>query len=251
MQDEIKRIEKAYQERDESGISSSFSYDNPAFLFHMQERERVILNSLKNSGIFLSNKDILEVGCGTGHILHRFVEFGARKASGIELMPNRVALANKNYPSLDIRQGNAASLPYPDNSFDLVTQFMCISSVHDADTREKIAREMWRVLKPGGAFLSYDLRPIVPVYGTFRAILGKIRRLFYTPVASSTPTLIKPLSLNEIRQWNLPGKIIVKKISLSFHWAVVARYSRFLAEMLAHAPWLLSSLLVIIKKPVE
>jgi len=247
--DEIERIQKAYTERDASKASAIYSYENPAFLFHMQERERAILSALRHSGFTLPGKSVLEVGCGTGHILQRFIEFGAARATGVELMENRVAIANQNYPALDIKQGNAAELPYADNTFDVVTQFMCISSVHDPLIREKIAREMWRVLKPDGIFLSYDLRPIIHVYGSIRAMLGWMRRLVYTPAPTAHVTPIIPLGIKEVHDWKLGGHIKSCKVSLIFRLANTARYSRFLAEMLALAPWLRSATLIILKKP--
>ena len=54
---------------------------------------------------------------------------------------------------------NAAELPFPDGEFDLVTHFTCLSSVLDPGLRAAIAAEMWRVVRPGGVVLSFDMRP--------------------------------------------------------------------------------------------
>jgi SAM-dependent methyltransferase len=51
---------------------------------------------------------------------------------------------------------NAVRLEFPEASFDLVHQSTVFSSILDADVRMQIAREMLRVLKPGGSVLWYD-----------------------------------------------------------------------------------------------
>lgn len=175
---ETDRIRAEYTRRDRLGLSRIYSYSNPAFVFHMQEREWAVLRLLRSEKIKLDGVSVLEVGCGSGHILQRFLEFGARRVAGIDLMESRVETAKRSYPHLHLAVGNGAQLPYPNDSFDLVAQFMCLSSVLDPAMREQIADEMWRVLRPGGTMLSYDLRPFplivrvscLPYYG-FRRLL--------------------------------------------------------------------------------
>ena len=251
MVSEVERIRRAYQDRDNSGVTAFFAYTNPAFAFHMQEREWAILRALREHNISLNGAKILEVGCGTGHVLQRFVEFGAVDAWGLELMENRASIAKRRYPNLHIQRGNASALPYPDGAFDMVMQFMCVSSVLDTALRKEIAREMWRVLRPGGTFLSYDLRPFTTIYTRTRALLGMVKRFFVKSKKQLeghiTPT--KPLSLAEIRSWQLGVEPAIYKVSLDFRLARIALYSRLAADMLALMPWLRTSHLIILRKP--
>ena len=76
---------------------------------------------------------VLEVGCGSGYFLHRLYEYGAAHAAGIDLMDDRVAQGRERYPTLELVAGDASELPWDDGSFDVVTQFTCLSSVLDAD----------------------------------------------------------------------------------------------------------------------
>jgi len=47
-------------------------------------------------------------------------------------------------------------LPFSDGSFDLVLQFLLFTSVLSLALREQIAKEISRVLVPGGRFLWFD-----------------------------------------------------------------------------------------------
>jgi SAM-dependent methyltransferase len=76
--------------------------------------------------------------------------------AGIELRPEPVAIARYLSPNIDVRCGNAAQIPWPDASFELVCQYTVFSSILDPQMRRQIAAEMNRVLRPGGAVLWYD-----------------------------------------------------------------------------------------------
>jgi demethylmenaquinone methyltransferase/2-methoxy-6-polyprenyl-1,4-benzoquinol methylase len=52
--------------------------------------------------------------------------------------------------NVDYVQANAEELPFPDNSFDLITIAFGLRNVTDKD---KALRSMYRILKPGGRLL--------------------------------------------------------------------------------------------------
>lgn len=236
---EIDRIKKVYVERDNRGLSRQYTYNNPAFIFHVQEREREILKVLRDNQFNLDGKKILEVGCGTGHILNRFLEFGAKDVWGIELIKKRVVEAQQLYPRIHITEGDASHLPYENNSFDLVMQFMCLSSVLDQAMRYKIALEMWRVLKPGGAVLWYDLCPLLkPLEGTIQ---------FYNHRALSTP--IRKIPLNEVNNLFPNGISWHKKVSLILKLGNLSSKSYLLSYLFSLCPIFRTHYLVFIKKP--
>src|SRR2546425_1473338 len=84
---------------------------------------------------------------------------GARpqNLAGIELLPERVAETVELCPkAIKVHQGNAATLQFPDKTFDVVMQSTVFTSILDARMKEELASEMCRVLKPDGSILWYD-----------------------------------------------------------------------------------------------
>ena len=106
----------------------------------------------------LHELDILDVGCGSGGDLVRLVGHDADPARihGIDLRPDVLATARRRLPSVELLVANAAELPHPDRSMDLVLQSTVLSSILDAGLRTRIAAEMMRVVRPKGLIVSYD-----------------------------------------------------------------------------------------------
>lgn len=64
---EVERIKKVYKKRKSKQKYNLYSYFNKANLYFVQSRERIILDLLKKFNFLrLSDKKILDVGCGTG-----------------------------------------------------------------------------------------------------------------------------------------------------------------------------------------
>lgn len=91
---------------------------------------------------------LLDVGCGTGEHLHRAVDSGLQ-AFGVEPAPAMLAVARRNVPTAETKQGVATELPYGDGQFDLVIMVEVLRYLDRADI-EKALNEARRVLKPGG-----------------------------------------------------------------------------------------------------
>ncbi len=249
---EAKRIREEYVRRDNLGLTNVYKYSNPTFLFHMQEREWGIIETLRRQNIAIDQCIVLEVGCGTGHILERWIEFGAGVAVGIDLMIGRLLRGHQRYPNLPLLQGNGAELPFASEVFDMVLQFTCLSSVLDPSARARIADEMWRVLRPGGIIVSYDLRDyslLIRMLSSVSASFQRARRLWKEPEACQKPTPIEPLSLQEINRLFGKGSISCRSTSLHFRLASIARFSHLLAWTLGRLPCLRSHHLAIIRKP--
>jgi SAM-dependent methyltransferase len=114
---------------------------------------------------------VLDVGCGRGLVAvaaARRVPEG--RVTGIDLWQAK-DLAGNNPEAiranaeaagvaerLSVDTGDARALPYADASFDVVASMTAIHNIPDAEGRMKAIDEAWRVTKPGGQILIFDIR---------------------------------------------------------------------------------------------
>ena len=99
--------------------------------------------------------DVLELGCGTGFFLLNLMQEGlALRGHLSDLSPGMVDVAVRNGTALgldvDGRVADGESLPYDDNSMDLVVGHAVLHHIPDV---EQALREVIRVLRPGGRFV--------------------------------------------------------------------------------------------------
>ncbi|MGH8005019.1 MAG: class I SAM-dependent methyltransferase [Limisphaerales bacterium] len=140
-------------------MTERFAFYQPDVVFFRHCLERELAAFFRKKGMLdITDKIILDVGCGWGSWLLLFLSWGARPENlfGIDLLPERVEIARHRLPKSEIVLGRAESLLWPSDSFDLILQFTVFSSVLSPATREEIAKEIWRVLRPGGYFISFD-----------------------------------------------------------------------------------------------
>ena len=159
---EVQRIRSVYHEYACHGLGNSkWSSSNPGNEAIIRERNQKILDFLLNAGFLpLSERRILDVGCGTGGVLAMFNEWGAKPNNlfGVDLLPERVQRAQAKYPDFSFQLANAESLPFTDGNFDLVVLFTVFTSILDPSMATNIAREIARILRRAGAILWYDFR---------------------------------------------------------------------------------------------
>jgi SAM-dependent methyltransferase len=90
---------------------------------------------------------VLDIGCGVGSFLRLVAERGAR-AFGLDASAALIDFARQRLPEADLRVGDMESLPYQDDTFDLVTGF---NSFFFANDIVAAVQEAGRVAKPGAA----------------------------------------------------------------------------------------------------
>jgi ubiquinone/menaquinone biosynthesis C-methylase UbiE len=99
--------------------------------------------------------DVLDVAVGTGRNL-AFYPDGVR-LTGVDFSPAMLELARvraaEQGREIDLREGDAQALPFPDTAFDTVVCTLGLCGF--PDERAAIA-EMFRVLRPGGTLLLLD-----------------------------------------------------------------------------------------------
>lgn len=93
---------------------------------------------------------LLDAGCGSGVAVALATQRGA-DVSGLDAAPGLIAIARKRAPHADLRVGDLESLPFPDDTFDVVTG---INSFQYTSDRIAALHEAKRVARPGGLIAS-------------------------------------------------------------------------------------------------
>ncbi|WP_046864774.1 class I SAM-dependent methyltransferase [Microvirga massiliensis] len=116
----------------------------------------------------LRNKQVLDVGCGTGALSRSLASLGARM---VGLDPSRESLAatRRSTPQVGLVQGRAESLPFMDSAFDVV---VFLNSLHHVppDLMAASLREAARTTRPEG--LTIVIEPLPE--GTFFNALKEV-----------------------------------------------------------------------------
>ena len=193
---EVERIKEAYERRKTKDKRGLYSYFNQGNLYIVQQRERALIDVLRQLEVKdLSDKRMLDVGCGSGGSLREFIKYGAKPENlyGIDLLWERIEKARQLSPSIDFRCGDASNLPYEGDFFDMVTQFTVFTSVLDSGMKEKIASEMLRVLKADGTIIWYDYYINNPWNPDVKGVKKKeIQKLFPNCVLSLKRVTLAP-----------------------------------------------------------
>jgi ubiquinone/menaquinone biosynthesis C-methylase UbiE len=109
----------------------------------------------------LTDKKLLDVGCGFGQDAAYFQQKGA-EVYGIELSETMINIAKREYPSLnhislqDFHQTN-----FPDNYFNIITSRYAF---HYSTDLEKAFIELHRILKPGGHLIILVANPLLTFF---------------------------------------------------------------------------------------
>lgn len=143
----------------------------------------------------LKGKRVLEIGCGTGCHTQLLAQAGC-VVTAIDLTPRAVGLTTKRLSIkgdiAEVRLMDAEKMEFKDEEFDFVWSW---GVIHHSASPERIVKQVWRVLKPGGQFraMVYNRRSVEAFFSVVRGSLaGK---------------LFKGMSLDDIRNYYTDGYI--------------------------------------------
>jgi ubiquinone/menaquinone biosynthesis C-methylase UbiE len=126
----------------------------PIFIVERNIMSREI-NKDQPSGI------IIDIGCGPGFLSERISKtFHNSEVIGLDLNEEMIDIAEKRWPpslydNLEFLVGDGERMPFADNSIDYIVSSL---SLHHWKNAERAFTEMYRVLKPGGQVIVFDLR---------------------------------------------------------------------------------------------
>ena len=108
--------------------------------------------------IDLKGLDVLEVGCGRGGGASYIMRYLKPKTmTGVDIAEKAIAFCKRYHTveGLSFRYGDAESLPFEDNTFDVIVNIessQCYGSI------PRFLGEVYRILRPNGYFLFADHR---------------------------------------------------------------------------------------------
>jgi ubiquinone/menaquinone biosynthesis C-methylase UbiE len=120
-------------------------------------------------------RDVLDLGTGTGvgaaAVLRRFPD---ARVVGADLSEEMLERARANVPQAEFRRADASSLPFADESFDLVTHANMIPFFDEVE----------RVLRPGGtALFAFSIGDETPIYVTPERLRSELAGRGFTEFA--------------------------------------------------------------------
>jgi demethylmenaquinone methyltransferase/2-methoxy-6-polyprenyl-1,4-benzoquinol methylase len=141
-------------------------------------------------------KTILDVSTGTGDMAIAYRN--ARKSIpvyGVDISMEMLKRARRKDPGLRLINGSGLSLPFRDNTFDLVS---CAFGIRNIYPREAGIKEFYRVLKPNGTVMILEFSMPAGIFGKayrfyFDRILPRLGNLIsgtraYTYLTTSVET---------------------------------------------------------------
>jgi ubiquinone/menaquinone biosynthesis C-methylase UbiE len=141
-------------------------------------RERKFRERLVQLARLEAGEAVLDVGCGTGTLaiaVKRRVG-PAGVVHGVDASPEMIARAKRKATKagVDVTFGTeiVEALPFPVGHFDAILSTLMLHHL-PRPTRQQCAREMRRVLKPGGRVLAVDFGPPA---GHRKGLLGHFHR---------------------------------------------------------------------------
>lgn len=126
-----------------------------------------------------SARSVLDVGSGPGELairLARRLRTGQvigidPSAAMIEVAASRAAQLGPTPVAVHFVRAVAEQLPFPSDSFDLVVSTAALHHFRDPG---RALNEAWRVLRPGGRLLLYDLAPVTYGPAELRSIAQSV-----------------------------------------------------------------------------
>jgi len=202
------------------------------------------------AGDLAENRDVLEIGCGTGMGLAYLVQ-RARRAVGIDINSALLQEARSHLPDVELREGDAGALPFPDQSFDVLLMLEMLYYVTDID---QALEECRRVLRPAGILFvclpncdrpDFNPSPFAVRYPNVPELADALARSGFVPTmyggfpieaSSSRDHLLNPVRRIAVRLHLIPRSMRAKAIVKRLLYGPLQKMDRVRAGMAQYVP---------------
>ena len=162
------------------------------------------------------NAQVLDLCCGTGDMTFALRREGPQAhITGADF--SHAMLVRASAKSADVRlvrwiEADALQLPFPDQSFDLITSAFGFRNLADYDAG---LREVYRILRPGGQFGILEFSEPKGLLGTFykfyfKSVLPRIGRM----ISGSKAYSYLPAS---VERFPSPAEMLERIMAAGFH----------------------------------
>jgi ubiquinone/menaquinone biosynthesis C-methylase UbiE len=108
---------------------------------------------------------VMDLGCGTGNLISMLLErYPDVTVTGIDPSKEMREICSGRFnglPQVSISEGDALNIPFPEDSFDVITSSLALHHI-PLDLKGACAAELARVLAPGGSFVHADTFCAIP-----------------------------------------------------------------------------------------
>ena len=254
----------------------NWGYLNPVAAAYWRFRDQVAFESIAKwcGDKTISNISVLEIGTGHGHELGKYTQLNIPETQlfGIDLVIDRLKRAKRVYPCIQFTQQDGLLLAFESNSFDVVFQYTCVVHLLTKEEQELICKEMWRVLKPGGVIVWWDVaKPrwrLINMTRILNIIFGKttIRDAFHVfgqiiveifnghvrdeILKRSIADYLLPINLEDIKNYFSSSRIIQAQLTgLDYKvWKILWARNMSLAEYLWRKGWFSGHIFALLTK---
>ena len=129
----------------------AFKYDFINNVMSLGTHQTIKSDCIKRLNIKPDYK-VLDLCCGTGDLTSMIKKY-TQNVIGIDFSDKMLEIAREKVKNTEFFQGDATALPFPDDTFDIVTIGFGLRNIQNA---EKAVEEIYRVLKPNGLFMHLD-----------------------------------------------------------------------------------------------
>jgi len=161
LQDEKQVSFDDYVETYKTEVQDSIGFIGQDVDFFIEVKAKLLLKLTRKYLRATESVKALDIGSGVG-LVDKYIKHEIKDLYGVDVEDGVVEKAKINNPEVNYRRYDGASLPFEDNTFDLV---FAINVMHHVPPVlwENFAKEMYRVLKPGGLAAVFEHNPFNPL----------------------------------------------------------------------------------------